>query len=134
MSQTRLYQLLYSVIPYAEQSASKFSPIMTRSKSVALRGWNPSQIPTRAPEGRQMVQYKNEMIQVENNLPGFVDLIIDDDSGNLETSDQSTSAIAFQTPKTNEILFPVTEDEQIVNKALLLFLTEITLYFKLNVK
>lgn len=81
-----------------------------------------------------MVQYKNEMIQVENNLPGFVDLIIDDDSGNLETSDQSTSAIAFQTPKTNEILFPVTEDEQIVNKALLLFLTEITLYFKLNVK
>ncbi len=81
-----------------------------------------------------MVQDKNEMIQVENNLSGFVDLIIDDDFGDLETPDQSTSVIAFQTPKTNEILFPVTEDEQIVNKALLLLLTEITLYFKLNVK
>jgi hypothetical protein len=138
MSQTRLYQLLCCTVPDTNQSASKFSPIMTRARTAALRARAAPETPTRAPKGRSVLSNEQDLeglmgdMALEEDVSGLE--ATDLKTPNVNTPDQPKSAIVFQSPETSEILHPATEDEQIVNTALILFLTEITLYFDVRAK
>ncbi len=116
---------------------------MTRARSAALQAGASPQTPTRAPKGRNVVSDGQDLEGLIGNMT------LDDDVSGLETTDvktpdmttsgvqtpdQAMSAMAFQSPETSEILYPAAEDEQIVNTALILFLTEITLYYKVPAK
>lgn len=122
MTQVRYYQLLCRTVAETEDSTPKYTPIKTRAKTSKARVQESPQSPTRVSEDvGEMSDYMG-------------DLTVEDEYIYPETPEQKSHIFTFDSPESWEAFFPPTEDEQIVNAALLLFLNAITLHFKISAK
>jgi hypothetical protein len=125
MSAARYWQLLSTKTTETEQAVSKFSPIMTRSRTYANRLREIPQTPTPATRGQGRTRNLFDVKQLAQSLEGYSL----DESSQPGTAESEMDTVFFDTPESSMVLYPSTEDEQIVNTALLLLLTGITMHF-----
>lgn len=126
MSQVRYYQLLCTAVPKTDQCTPKFTPMKTRlqTKMAAAKIQQPPQTPT---------PITGKMASIANYF-GDMTLDASPEDASPETPEQSSHIFTFDSPESGDALSPPTEDEQIVNTALLLFLNAITFHFAIPAK
>jgi hypothetical protein len=127
MSAARYWQLLSTKTTETEQAVSKFSPRMTRSRTYASRLREIPQTPTPAPRGQARTTNLLDVKKLAQSLEGYSL----DESSQPGTAESEMDTVFFDTPESSMVLYPSTEDEQIVNTALLLLLTGITMHFNM---
>ena len=132
MSLVQYYQLQCLNAKATERFVDKVSPIKTRSMILKLKGPKETS-PSRGSRSKTKQKELEKDKEKKDISPIMDDLRISDSESSTSSEQGETTEFDigyndFDTPANNPILYPATEDEQIVNTALLLYLTSLVMY------